>query len=51
MDSKQCADGARKGPGFSTSFRMSAPSAPSVAPAGNSKSGTSQSDKRGKQGE
>jgi hypothetical protein len=50
MDNKQCSDSARKGPGFSTSLRPSAPSAPSVSPAGNGKSGTSQSERRGKQG-
>ena len=49
-DNKQCADSARTGPGFSENFNASAPSAPSPAPAGNSKSGTSQSEKRGKQG-
>ena len=52
-DYKQCADAARKGPGFAENplASASAPSAPSPAPAGNAKSGTSQSHMRGKQGE
>lgn len=50
-DYKQCADAAQKGPGTHGSrYKGTAPSAPSPSPAGNSKSGTSQSEKRGKQG-
>jgi len=50
-DYKQCSDSAQKGPGMiGANFKGTAPSAPSPAPAGNSKSGTSQSHSRGKQG-
>ncbi len=52
-DYKQCSDGAQKGPGTSTTSLTPKNSnfSGGLGSSGNTESGTSQSDKRGKQGE
>lgn len=47
---KQCSDHAQKGPGFKPVSAPTQKRAPSIAPTGNTKSGSSQSHTRGKQG-
>lgn len=50
MKSRQTADKAQKGPGFTPVQGRRGNTAPGIGSAGNTKTGSSQSNKRGKQG-
>lgn len=47
-DAKQTSDAAQTGPGFSSKYNPKMYKADSIAPTGNTTSGSSQSDSRGK---